>query len=425
MRTNRRRIQTLLAALGAGILGSTLLAVPSSMAANGSVVLNEVLASTSGTDSEYIELHGAPGTSLAGLSLISVESDDQSSNGEIEFRVDLADDAAIGDNGFYLAANATAQTTYGVSADTSFTDSLENSSSTYALVETASLSGDTVDENIVVLDTVASTDGEAASFFAFGAPLVGPDGSFFPAGVGRTTDGVDTDTPADWQILDFNNDSSKNTPTPGGGGDGGPSEPEFQFIHDVQGSGPASPIVGDQVTVEGVVVGDHEGPNPQLGGYFVQEEDADTDADPATSEGVFVHTAGSDLASVGDLVRVTGTVEEFFDNTQLDNVDVEVLGSATAPSPADVQFPLSERSDLEAVEGMAASFPQQLTVTEYFNYDRFGDVVVALPFADEDRPFTPTAVAEPGSPEAVARRDWNALSRITVDDGLTSQNPET
>lgn len=423
MRINRR-IQTLLVAVGAGVLGTAVLTVPTSAAADGSVVLNEVLASTTGTDAEYVELYGAPGSSLAGLSLISVESDDQSSNGEIEFRLDLAADAAIGDNGFFLAANSTAQSTYGVSADVSFTDSLENSSSTYALVETDSLSGDTVDGNIVALDTVGSTDGEADSFFAFGAPVIGPDGSFFPAGVGRTADGVDTDTAADWQILDFGNDPSTNTPTPAGN-DGGTPDPQARLIHEVQGSDATSPLVGDRVTVEGVVVGDNEGPNPQLGGLFVQEEDADADADPATSEGVFAHTAGSDLASVGDLVRVTGTVEEFFGNTQLDNVEVEVLGSAAAPSPADVQFPLSARNDLEAVEGMAASFPQQLTVTEYFNYDRFGEVVVALPFAGEDRPFTPTAVAEPGSAEAVARRDWNKLSRITVDDGLTSQNPDT
>ena len=40
------------------------------------MLINEVLASHTGTDdTEFIELYGAPGTSLGGLSLIVVESD--------------------------------------------------------------------------------------------------------------------------------------------------------------------------------------------------------------------------------------------------------------------------------------------------------------------------------------------------------------
>jgi predicted extracellular nuclease len=423
------RTRTLLAAAGTLVVGSVVLTTPptgaAAEAADGSVVLNEVLASTAGTDSEYVELHGPPGASLAGLSIISVESDDQASNGQIEFRVDLGDDARIGDNGFFLAANETAQATYGVAADRSFSASLENSSATHALVETASLTGGTVDDGIVVLDAVGSSDGEDASFFAFGVPVVGPDGTFLPAGVGRIADGVDTDTADDWRILSFDNDPSINTPTAGGTSDGGGDEAEARYVHEVQGSGAESPLSGDRVVVEGVVVGDEEGPSPRLGGFFVQEEDTDADTDPATSEGVFVYTAGADRAAVGDLVRVTGTVQEFNGNTQLGEAYVEVLGAAPAPTPATVTFPLGALEDLEAVEGMAATFPQQLTVTEYFDYDRYGEVVVALPYAGEDRPYTPTAVAEPGSTEAIARRDWNTLSRITVDDGLSSQNPDT
>ena len=47
------------------------------------------------------------------------------------------------------------------------------------------------------------------------------------------------------------------------------------------------PAHGQDVTIEGVVVGDYQGPG-QFGGYYVQEEDADADADPPTSEGIFV-----------------------------------------------------------------------------------------------------------------------------------------
>ena len=41
------------------------------------------------------------------------------------------------------------------------------------------------------------------------------------------------------------------------------------------------------MAIEGVVVGDYQGAG-QFGGFFVQEEDAEADADPATSEGIFV-----------------------------------------------------------------------------------------------------------------------------------------
>ena len=43
------------------------------------------------------------------------------------------------------------------------------------------------------------------------------------------------------------------------------------------------------MTVEGVVVGDFQAQGSgELRGFFLQEEDADADADPQTSEGIFV-----------------------------------------------------------------------------------------------------------------------------------------
>ena len=87
-------------------------------------------------------------------------------------------------------------------------------------------------------------------------------------------------------------------------------------IHEVQGNGLASPLVGSLVVVEGIVVGDFQdgfGANGDLNGFFVQEEDADADADPLTSEGIFVFDGGSPSVDVqnGDVVRVEGTVSEF------------------------------------------------------------------------------------------------------------------
>jgi len=77
-------------------------------------------------------------------------------------------------------------------------------------------------------------------------------------------------------------------------------------IHDIQGPGAASPIVGSVVTTRGLVTG--VTPN----GFFLQEEDANVDADPATSEGIFVFTSSAPpaAAALTARVEVTGTVSE-------------------------------------------------------------------------------------------------------------------
>ena len=47
---------------------------------------------------------------------------------------------------------------------------------------------------------------------------------------------------------------------------------------------------------------------------------------------------------------------------------------------------------------MLVRFPQALVIAEYFNYERFGEIVLALPLDGETRPFTATAIDEPGAP---------------------------
>ena len=80
-------------------------------------MINEVLGSTTGTDVEYVELYGVPGSSLAGLSLIVVESDDQASNGAIDFRYDFETCDEIGSNRFFLVGTLSVTDTYGVTPD--------------------------------------------------------------------------------------------------------------------------------------------------------------------------------------------------------------------------------------------------------------------------------------------------------------------
>lgn len=142
-------------------------------------------------------------------------------------------------------------------------------------------------------------------------------------------------------------------------------------IHEIQGPGLGSPCVGTTVTIEGVVTGvdDQIGQSssgatfPEDAGVFVQEEAPD--ADPATSEGIFVgFVSGRPATLIGQRVRITGRVGEKFGQTQIAEAigqEPTILGPGTLPAaatidPADAaaQAVASDgsRAYYEALEGM-------------------------------------------------------------------------
>jgi uncharacterized protein len=184
----------------------------------------------------------------------------------------------------------------------------------------------------------------------------------------------------------------------------------------IQGSGAGSDRVGQVATIEGAVVGDYQ-LSSEFSGFYVQEDAADADADPATSEGIFVFGGGVDV-NRGDRVRVRGTVAEFNGLTELSSVSAVAVCSTGVTVPAtQVSLPVAAVNDLERYEGMLVNFNQTLTVTEVFNLGRFGEVSLS----GAGRLYTPTAVAAPGAPaQAVAAQ--NDRSRIILDDGNGQQN---
>jgi len=200
-------------------------------------------------------------------------------------------------------------------------------------------------------------------------------------------------------------------------------------IYTIQGNGPITPIPGI-VTTKGVVVGDFEG-TAAASGFYIQ--DLTGDGNPATSDGIFVFTGANNFVSLGQVVRVTGFARERFNQTTLNgsNSNTAIVPAANiitcgtgSIAPVDVTLPVTNIDDFERYEGMMVRFPQALVIAEYFNYDRFGEIVLAQPLAGEDRPYTGTAIDEPGPP-ANDRTAANALSRITLDDVQSAQNPST
>jgi predicted extracellular nuclease len=201
------------------------------------------------------------------------------------------------------------------------------------------------------------------------------------------------------------------------------------LIHEVQGNGLTSPMEGEIRTIEGIVVGDFQNngmdDHGDLSGFFVQEEDSDADASAETSEGIYVFAPVSVDIEIGNKVRVIGTVQEDFDNTRLGNVtEIINCGPAELPSVTDVTLPVAIIDDFEPFEGMFVRFPQPLVISEFSSFDRFGEIVLAIPATGQTRPYQPTAVAAPGSAAAADLAALNPRSRITLDDGRTTQNPD-
>ena len=212
-----------------------------------------------------------------------------------------------------------------------------------------------------------------------------------------------------------------------------PATAPLKDIVAVQGSGEFSPLAAQNVTVRGVVVGDFQNtglagaPRAGLGGFFMQQ--AVPDADPLTSEGIFVYAPDNPVrVKAGDLVQVSGVVAEFGQTAGvLAAVDslTQLTGTAAAPvvisvcasgvvlAATQISLPVADAWALERYEGMLVEFSQPLAVTELFELGRFGQVVLAL----EGRQF------HPNNGNAAATRAENLLARIVLDDGSSRQNP--
>ncbi len=211
-------------------------------------------------------------------------------------------------------------------------------------------------------------------------------------------------------------------------------------IHTVQGSTSTSPYAGQQVLVQGIVTANFQGAG-QLSGFFIQEPDALADADPTTSEGIFVYTNASPVTvAVGDLVQVVGTVSEFGTApdtlTEIVTPTVSVLSSGNPlPAAVVVNLPVASLSDMERYEGMRVQFNQTLTVIDNFDLAHFGEITLsangrALQSTNEvdlnDNPASGTTSSGNSNQAAVnAYEDLNVRSSFVLDDGSSPSYPST
>src|SRR5215470_9134457 len=200
-------------------------------------------------------------------------------------------------------------------------------------------------------------------------------------------------------------------------------------IHTIQGAGATSPMTGQTVDVEGIVVGSFRSSSTQLGGFYLQEPDVSWDSDQSTSEGIFIFDGGAGPAvNIGDRVRVKGVVNEFSSSgsflgttltsslTELFNVQSEVVcSSGNSFTRTPISFPTANAGDLEHYEGMAVQINQPLTVTGNFSLGTFDQLDLAPSVL-----FTPTD--SPDQSTWPAQTDLITRSVIALDDGSTLAN---
>jgi len=197
-------------------------------------------------------------------------------------------------------------------------------------------------------------------------------------------------------------------------------------IHTIQGNGSTSPLNGSLVSTTGVVT------LLKSNGFFLQEPDATNDADPNTSEGIFVFTSSAPTVAVGDGVSVSGTVMEFGTttlfgvtgtNTEIGNVTAVIVNSSGIPLPAFITLTAADLSptalpshpQFEKYEDMRVSAPLKTVAPN----DSFFDVYtvlssVARPFREVGMEISATIPSDPSSTANIPRWDENP-ERISVD----------
>jgi predicted extracellular nuclease len=130
---------------------------------------------------------------------------------------------------------------------------------------------------------------------------------------------------------------------------------ETVTICEIQGDGYSSALLGEEVTVEGVVTLDLD--QAWQRGFYIQHESCDGDAN--TSDGLFVYLGAQEqVVGAGDWVHVDGVVGEYYGLT-------EVISSATQvvivsqghpfPAPVNLNPPYENenaRAYFETLEGM-------------------------------------------------------------------------
>ena len=232
----------------------------------------------------------------------------------------------------------------------------------------------------------------------------------------RDDAGTDTDDNA----ADFS--TAAPTPTSSGGGATAPEDPQpaepgaSVTIPEIQGTGAESPLKGQNVTTQGVVTAVWQG-EKSLNGFTIQTPGTGDTVPAEASEAVFVYTGGTGFyPKIGESVEVTGTVDEYYGQTQIALAQGSVLDTALdLVTPLAIDALPEGDEEREKLESMLLK-PGVHTVTDNYGLNRYGELGLA-PGTEALR--QPTDIVSPGTQEQKDMEASNAAKYVILDDGST------
>ena len=179
-------------------------------------------------------------------------------------------------------------------------------------------------------------------------------------------------------------------------------------------------------TVRGVITADYRYANG-FSGFYVQTPDSKAKAN--VSNAIFVYIPNSSTVKggqVGDDVVLRGRLTTYQNQLQIDQLQQDIQTCNTNMTnqvqPISLELPFSSliggaANTPQRYQGMLVKLPQALTVSENYNYGRYGELSLSL-----GRLYIPTNLYPALSPEAKALAQQNLLSKIIFDDGYNNQN---
>ncbi|MDF1605512.1 ExeM/NucH family extracellular endonuclease [Nocardioides sp. YIM 152315] len=215
--------------------------------------------------------------------------------------------------------------------------------------------------------------------------------------------------------------------------------PSVRAIAEVQGTGARSPFAPESgngqgaevVTVRGVVTAMYR--TGGLNGMYVQTEGTGGDAEdttPGASDAIFVY-GGSSMGGIpsgigiGDSVRVSGRVSEFYDSTQITPAGdgsgvLELASPLAAVEPLAVAYPTTDAAR-EALEGTLLAPTGEFVVSNSYSTNQYAEVGLAATVEGVSGPLKqPTEYVVPSDDAGIAAiKAENHARGVVLDDGAS------
>lgn len=181
-----------------------------------------------------------------------------------------------------------------------------------------------------------------------------------------------------------------------------------------------------QYVVRGVITADYRYQNG-FSGFYIQTPDSKAKAN--LSNAIFVYLPAASTITggkVGEEVILKGRLTNYENQLQIDQLSSNIQAcnnqAASLVSSTPIQLPFSSLTDAtgnapKRYQGMLVKIPQTLTVSENYDYGRYGQLSLSL-----GRLYIPTNLYPAKSNEAVTLAKQNLLSKIILDDGYNNQN---